>query len=103
MFSLLYLDIKTGSEHPVVGNNSVTAGRGSIVQLKDTSFWSLPDNTVYTGHLTESSSSKLAALPTTGTRKSRTGWEKVLLDGSPCSLQGSQTVARFNKAVYLNA
>lgn len=69
MFSLLYWNIKTGSEQPVVGNNSVTARRGSIVQLKDTSFWSLPDNTVYTGHLTESSSSKLTALPTTGTRK----------------------------------
>lgn len=103
MFSHLYWDMKTGPEHPVVGNNSVTARRGWIVQLKDTSFWSLPDNTVYTGHLTESSSSKLTALSTTGSRRQA--------EKRPCSMEvhalfnaaKRQMAARFNKAVYLNA
>lgn len=84
----------------MVGNTGVRESRCLIAQLTDTSFWTLPDNTVYTGYFTTSSSSKLTAPPTTRTRKLKTAWKKLLLFGMG-PLWRTQTVNSTN--VYLNA
>lgn len=85
-------DYQTGSRYPMVGNTSVTERPCLIVQLTDTSFWSRPDNTVYAGCFTTSSSSEASAAPTTRTRKLKTAWKKLLLYKSLCPLQRTQKV-----------
>lgn len=85
--SLLYSTSQTGSWYPMVGNTSETERQCLIAQLTDTSFWSLPDNAVYPGYSSASSSSKLTAPPTTRTRTLRRACWKLRLHGTLCPLR----------------